>query len=340
MVFPENKLLFTCTRQEFNLNHQKKIIQLCNEYQIDWQQVLDTAIAHQVAPLIYKNLVKCNLNCLKIDHKILEEFNIKKNRSLTYKSIQQQSINKILERFNRKKVEVMLVKGAAFHLTVYQQTPEYLIGGDIDVILHNKREDVSDEEDREDVEFFQQINQPEWERGEHHDISINNLFSINFDDFWQRSTVIKVGDYQVTLMCPEDMLLTACLNSFRKRFFRLKSLLDIAEIINYYPQLDWDKFQKIAQEYNCWNIVYRSLFVTKMTVGCNFPLEKFTQNKINKLTNQCLGLYINYLINNIPLLLLLPQKKINIFNRENSLSLFLKLTTYNPQQLRRIVRAC
>jgi hypothetical protein len=78
-------------------------------------------------------------------------------------------------------------------------------------------------------------------------------------DVWSKTKETTFQGQKVLVMSPEDMLLAACINSCRKRFFRLKSLCDIAEIINYFKELDWEVFI-----HNGRYIVYTSLLVTSM----------------------------------------------------------------------------
>ena len=131
----------------------------------------------------------------------------------------------------------MLIKGAALERLIYHDCDGYVFG-DIDLILSNKREDVTNIEDLEDVNFFNKFNQElnvthvEWERFTHHDVTMNSVIPLDFQEIWDEAKSIKFQEYHVWVMSPEFMLLTACFGSARKRFFRLKSLCDIVEIIN------------------------------------------------------------------------------------------------------------
>jgi hypothetical protein len=69
-------------------------------------------------------------------------------------------------------------------------------------------------------------------------------------------------------MAPEDMLISVCINSCRKRFFKLKALCDIAEVINKYNDMKWEELICKAKEYQCNNLVFTALYATKMTIGC------------------------------------------------------------------------
>jgi len=236
-----------------------------------WDVVHLTALQHQIAPLIYSHLLKCKNSGLSIAPEVLAKFRTNTIMLSLHKLKQEQDIVKILSYFNGKSVDVMLIKGAALSFTVYQDFSGYVIG-DIDLILKNRREEVSEQEDQEDIVFFDKLNAcVEWERFQHHDVSRNETLPIDFKRIWSHTKETTFFRQKVLVLSPEDMLLATCINSCRKRFFRLKSLCDIAEIINYFKELDWEVFIHNAKKYHCHYIVYTSLLVTSMIVGCNLP---------------------------------------------------------------------
>ncbi len=226
----------------------------------------------------------------------------------------------------------MLVKGAALSFTVYQNMPNYVLG-DIDVILKNKREDVTEKEDGDDITFLNKLNIYEWERFKHHDISINEMLPIDFKKIFDTSIKTKFKGKNVLVMNPEDMLLAACINSCRKRFFRLKSLLDIAEIINEYPQINWDKFIHDSRDYQCNGIVYTSLIVTHLTVGCCLPQGLLENLGVSPVKAKIICYLVQYIRNKIPLASLLPFSGSSIFGKNVNPSLILVLFSYNATQI-------
>ena len=129
------------------------------------------------------------------------------------------------------------------------------------------------------------------------------------------------------------MLITACINSSRKRFFRLKNLCGIAEIINKYKGLKWEGVAAKSKEYHCNNIIYTVLLVTRMTLGCEFP-----ERVINDLTvTSVKSLIILYIIHNlnqhISLSSLYPFSMENPLERKFNLSLVLPYATYSWRQV-------
>jgi len=322
-MIPENELLFICTRKNFQLEHQKAIFELCNKFKIKWNIVHSTALRHQVIPLIYYNLSKCRYFGLDIESGVLAKFKTDAIVLGLYKLKQEQDIVKVLSHFNKKSVDVMLIKGAALNFTVYQDFSGYIIG-DMDLILKNHREEVSNHEDQEDIAFFKKLSTlVEWERFQHHDVSRNETLKINFEYIWHNTKKTFFKGQQVQIMSPEDMLLTACINSCRKRFFRLKSLCDIAEIINYFKELDWEVFVHNTKKCHCRYLVYTALLVTTVTVTCDLPKDILSKLHVNRLRTMLIYLLIKYLHKFVSLNSLLPSSGIVIGGRHINLSLLL-----------------
>jgi hypothetical protein len=328
-MIPENELLFICARKNFQPEHQQAVFKLCDKFKIKWDVVYSTALEHQISPLIYYNLLKCKNSGLAITSDVIAKF---KSSTMVFslrKLKLEQDIIKILSHFNEKSVDVMLIKGAALSFTVYDDFSGYIIG-DIDLILRNHREEVTEQEDQEDITFFNEFKVlVEWERFQHHDVSRSETLPIDFKKVWYHAKETTFKGQKVFVMSPEDMLLATCINSCRKRFFRLKSLCDIAEIINHFPQLDWEVFVHHVKEYRCHHIVYTALLITSLTIKCHLPMKILSKLNVNRLRAILIHLVIKYLSNRVPLNLLLPSTGKAIWGKNINPALMLNFVSCN-----------
>ena len=171
--------------------------------------------------------------------------------------------------FAQNSVAVMPVKGAALDLLVYDQF-WYMTSDDLDVVF-----DVSDE-----GAFSAEISailpdlvaaKVEYDFYSHHDVTMNDTLPVDFDTIWRDA---HIGDWHgepVHLMTWEDMLIAVCINSCRKRFFRLKALCDVAETAARSDMLDWALFLQKVGDYDCGAIVYAALAAADLTVGHTVP---------------------------------------------------------------------
>jgi hypothetical protein len=329
-MIPENEILFICTRKDFGVKHQEQVINLCNKVAIDWKTLYLTALHHRVAPLIYYNLSKCGDLTTKIDQETIKNFIFYILNNHLCKSEQEKKITETLLYFHKEDVKIMLVKGSALNFTIYKDCPWHVIG-DIDLILNIKREDITNEKYQEYVDFFRSIKselQTEWELFDHHDITVGKSLPINFDQIFEQAIETKFKEQKVLIMCPEDMLLTACIGCYRKRFFRLKSLLDLTNIINYNQEFNWDQLIFNAKKYECSEIVYASLLATTSILKCEIPQNVLNDLKINSLRRVLIHNIINYYPKSVPLLELLSDQFLNIGKSKINVLRILKMVSF------------
>jgi hypothetical protein len=276
---PEDKVLFVCTRQEFLEADRQTVRQLCRQTGLDWELVCSTAKLHGVAPLVYVNLQQCDPPELGIPTAIVDQFKRAYYHSLVLQERRENGLKRALTFFDNNGITVMLIKGVALNRLVYDQ-PWYTTPHDTDVVLKVKREEIS-LQDRQEFAQFLEGSGIEFDYFEHHDVTMNGVLPVDFRRVWRDAANIEYGGLTAWVMSAEDLLISACINSCRKRFFRLKSLADIAEILNRCPNLDWDTVTEKARAYDCYNIVYTALLATKITLGCNLPDQALDRLNVN-----------------------------------------------------------
>jgi len=240
----EDKILLAGARQDF----QGEV-----DLDVDWELVFKLAVDHGIAPIIYENIVRGT--GLEIEKK----FSLAAAHNAIDKERRGRVLGDALAYFAGKSVEVMLIKGAALDVLVYER-PYLTVSKDIDIILSKKVE----------VPHFPGI---EYDFYHHHDTDINGALPVDFDRIWRDSLPIIYREHPARVMCPEDMLISLCINSCRKRFFRLKSLMDIRETSLRLP-INWDKLMFNAKAYDCLPIVYTAMRVTERTLGFSVPKIK------------------------------------------------------------------
>jgi hypothetical protein len=325
---PEDKLLFACTRQDFLDLHQKRVLEICNQHKIDWAAAYELAELHGVAPLVYANLRQCPVQDLGVPPDIMERFKQCLMRNMLLKEKQAQNLNRALSFFAGRSIDVMLVKGGALDLLVYDRLHSTTLK-DLDIVMRIRREDTSEEEYHEFRHFFYERG-IEYDYFAHHDITMNGVLAIDFQRVWRDANRIRLGEHEVWVMSPEDMLLAACVNSCRKRFFRLKALCDTAEIINKYRNLKWSELIEKARTYHCQNIVYTALLTTRMTLGCELPDHVLDNLGVSPIKAKIM----HYLSRRVSLSECSPQRSEGkMLGRSVNLSLLLPYTTFSTRQI-------
>jgi hypothetical protein len=265
---PDDKLLYFCARQAFLPKHRESVRQLCESGEVDWQMVLVKAILHSVAPLVYHNLIQRAALQAFVPPEIVEQLELYFYRNVVIKERVASRLADVLAFFNDHTMDVMLIKGAAVDAVVYEH-PWYTLSNDVDLVIREKTGAVNDRQIAEhlkpDHKYF------EWDYFEHHDVVMNGVLPVDFQRIWEDASKSEFRGQTLFVMSPEDMLISLCISGCRKRFFRLKALLDIAEVIDYFDDLNWKVFTQKARDYQCQNIVYAALLVTRMTLGSRYP---------------------------------------------------------------------
>ncbi len=217
-------------------------------------------------------------------------------------------------------------------MLVYEN-PWFTIPHDLDIVLSARAEALSVAEHRALTVFFHNT-QIEFDFWEHHDVTMNNALPVDFARIWDESREIMLDGYTVRVMSNEDLLLAACINSCRKRYFRLKSLVDIAEIVAVTP-VDWEKFLRNVHAAQCEKIVFTALKITERTVGVNMPQAVWEKLGVSPLNTGALIRTIALILHRKPLAELYPLTGRTIFGRQISLPLILTYLSYRRGQMGR-----
>jgi hypothetical protein len=329
---PEDKILFLCARQDIRGEHSEEIGRLNAQESIDWCSLLQTAEQHGVAPLVFINLVQCLGPALHMPAELTKRNKLYLLSQVIEKEKRAKRLAAGVEFLQGQGLEVMLLKGAALDLLVYKQ-PWYTISRDTDIVIRCERSSIGDEEARQIGYFFYQTG-VEYDYYSHHDVNMNGVLEVDFSRVWTDARKIPFRGQTVYVMAPEDSLISLCINSCRKRFFKLKSNCDIAETVSRSPEMDWECFLEKTTAYRCETIVYAALRVAQRTVGCSLPaglLERLAAGAYRKaLIDRVIGFMLRYLP-----LTPYPFKGLPIFGRELHLSLLLPYVTYENAQVRR-----
>jgi hypothetical protein len=329
----EDQLLFACTRQNFLERHQQRVLALCRTKTINWAVVYTTAQLHGVGPLVYINLSQCPRASLGLPSEIGDQLSRRVAENMLLKEWLAEKLSQGVAFFHRRAIDVMLIKGAALDVLVYN-APWYTVPYDLDLVIRPSRAEVSNQAQKEIRTFFHRSG-IEYDYFEHHDVMMNGVLPIDFHRIWADATQTEVQGYPVWVMSPEDMLISLCVNSCRKRFFRLKSLCDIAETINkYHDHLSWAKLSQKARAYSCEGIVYAALLATIMTVGCDLPANLLDSLNVNPVRAKI----IKALSQRISLSAFSSLSSENVFGRNFDLSLMLPYSIYHWDQIWRKMR--
>src|SRR3989304_7122244 len=133
----ENRLFLQCLQASISGNTGDKIKGVIS-LSLNWEEVLESAFWHGIAPLLYNNLKDIQESHL-IPREVMAQLRTAYHGNLARNMYLYAELKRILETFSNKGVKVIVLKGAALAKTVYGD-----IGlrpmSDIDLLV--KREDL------------------------------------------------------------------------------------------------------------------------------------------------------------------------------------------------------
>jgi hypothetical protein len=283
----EDALLYLCCTQDVQPHQLESLVTLLQaahrhttqlgQDTLDWQQIFTLAHDHGVAPLVYQSLQAASAAGAQIPPEVHDRFRLASYLNMLAKQKQASRLAEVLAYLHENQIDAMLIKGLALDLCVYRQ-PWYTVANDIDLVLRSRCPESRSRQQAQVKTRFSGLG-VEFEFDTHHDMTLNQTIPIDFERIWHDARVVEVGGYPVYLMSPEDTLLSICINSCRKRYFRLRSLCDIAETIKHHPDLNWNLFARKALDAHANQIAYTALTVTQATIGCSLPSGVLDQHR-------------------------------------------------------------
>jgi hypothetical protein len=337
------KLIFLCTRQKFTDRHIEEVYKLFRQA-VDWEFLWSVTHSHGVAPLVYTNLRKIPKKDLGMPDDIDALFADHLYENIARRENSKSDLQTCLTEINRRGIDVMLLKGAALNMDVYE-TPWYTYSEDVDLLFRKQRTDSLDEDFGAILSLIDGYNKSglpnrehlEYDFNAHHDVNMNGMLKINFDEIWRNSRRVSFAGQQVCLMSAEDRLLAACVGSCRKRFLRLKSNLDIREITFALGDIDWHLLVDRANKRDYSNIMFTALQVADMTLGIRVPDGVFEQLQLNQIRKRAISRLAGKMQDKKTYLSLGADQGYKIFNRTVNVPLLLTYATYTPGQITRKV---
>jgi hypothetical protein len=173
----------------------------------------------------------------------------------------------------------------------------------------------------------------EYDYYDHHDVTMNNTLPIDFERIWNEAIVTRIGSEQVKIMTPEDMFITATVQSCRKRFYKLKALVDIVAIIDKYPDLDWSEIIQRARDYKCNTIVFTALVVVQSLFDLPIEEQIFIDLKVNPVRSSIIKRLVTFFEAKLTLSELFAQSESALLGRNFSWPLVLTYATYRVDYL-------
>ncbi len=307
----EARLILFCARIEMDSLARCEVEKILIQ-PIDWDNIVERSIFHGVAPLVYYNLNKINLNTGSIPQGIILKMKDCYYRTLFDNLRFWKEFQDILNVANSAKIKVVPIKGLVLSHTLY-----FNIGLrpmlDIDLLIQE-----------DNLVCFEQAifrlgykkyldNQSEnyWRKYHHHfsfkkdncdlvidahwDLSLPRPNKILFPMLWQRIQEETVDGVKISVLSPEDSLFCLVLH-LRKHTRRLilRHICDIAELLKQKENcFDWEYIIKEAEKNRIKSTLYFALLSARQILDAPLPVSILDKIKPNVFRCWLMSIFTN-----------------------------------------------
>ena len=262
------------------------------ETTFDWLEVLERAIACDLAPLLYHRLRHLPGVC-RAPQAVMErlkgiyQWHAARNLNLYTK------LHEVRESFKREEIPLILLKGAVLADLIYGNVALRPMR-DVDILV--RRCDL----DRVD-KLLQQIGYArnetyqtyQWFRQFHHNIPYASAdqtltlelhhhivpprapVTIPAEDLWEDACAVAITNEKALVLSPEKFIVHLCVHlAYDDRFCRaLRALTDIAATIAFYNKsIDWTKFLSLVHAYGASRSAHYALWIASRLVDAEVPV--------------------------------------------------------------------
>jgi Uncharacterised nucleotidyltransferase len=289
---PEVQLLLCCARVQLSDSVNAQIRSLLHG-KIDWTLWLAKVDEHRLIPLAYRALTAVSPELVPAE--VLDQLKTA-SHNLAFRNLRlTHNLLTLLRDLKAGGFEAIVLKGPVVAQLVYRDL-KLRSFGDLDIwvkptdYLPVKRFLIRQGYSRAEEFWLPHLWQEEQHNLEQGELSLINpdgdaaidlhgrlvagfLFSVkaNFEQFWHDRQAVALGGSNVISLCPEDLLLHLCIHGGKEQWHRLSWVVDIAELINTHPDLNWEELFLKASQYGVERMLLLGLCLAENLVQANLP---------------------------------------------------------------------
>jgi hypothetical protein len=282
----ESELIIACARTTPTAADLTDIARLL-EGAIDWERLIELATAHNLAPLLYANLLRvggappAELDRLRRHVQQGTQFNLRLVSELL----------RLLDLFSARGIEAVPYKGPVLAAEIYGDIGLREIG-DLDIFIH-KRDFARAKQvmlaagyqphpcqvDRPDAAYLRRHHDYPFIGVEHGMVvelqwgvmQVPFVFPLHFEAWWQDVVTARLFGRTICSLPPESLLLILCMHGAKHMWSRLSWVCDIAELLRAHPQIDWDTVLERARVAGCQRMLRLALLLAHDILGAGLP---------------------------------------------------------------------
>jgi len=236
------------------------------EIEENWQSLVAACDYHQVSPIVFHRLQSHGGRLLA--PQVLEQLRARFYRISAYNHRLALLLVQLIRQLEEQQIPCLALKGPTAALAVYGDLSlrQY---EDIDIMV--RPEDVA-----KSVEMlFSRGFQPAMDHGErykdvklYHEITLQSpdesysvdlhwqlappfasTFGPNSSELWNRAAKLHLAGGEVPVLCREDLFMALCQHGTRHRWWQLKWLFDVSELLRHPATINWSRIEDVIKTY-------------------------------------------------------------------------------------------
>lgn len=288
---PIGELLVACARAHVNPAELGRVEALRRQGGIAWDDLIRTAGAHGVVPLLHDSLNRAGPQEIPAEQGAQLSRGAQQNAQ--HNLLLMRELLKLLGAMEAEKIRVIPLKGPLLALTAYGDISLRQCG-DLDILVPQRqleqasavltaagyRLDGSDHEGHAESEEASAL---EYHRTylkddgnvivELHWQVVGDMLSFapDPDDLWNRTEPRQIAGNAVHILSPEDALLTLCAHGMKHFWTRLCWVCDVAEVIHSRPSIDFDALLARSRALGAEGMTLLGLILAHHVLGAAVP---------------------------------------------------------------------
>ena len=262
----EEQLLLASARTQINEADAKRIRDLVQQ-KVDWDFLIRLAHRNGIEPLLVLSLKRAASDLLPENvHKRLNDFFLK---NAGHNLFLAKELAKLMDLFRANGIQTIPYKGPLMTVDIYGDL-SYRQFGDLDFLLEQRdilkvKKLLIDADYRPVVpmtpagekNYLTFENSYDFVRGNvllemHWEVVPRYFFSrIDVSELWSQLIPVVVNGVEMRTVCREDLFLILCVDASRELWERLARICDIAQLLYFGSEINWDKLLQKAERIGC-----------------------------------------------------------------------------------------
>jgi hypothetical protein len=286
---------------------------------LDWQEVLRLAEWYQVGGFLASHLNKSDFP-VETPREIRDAaYRLAEENRIRYLFFIEPELDRILATLNRERIQVIALKGVALNRLVYRDLGLRPIG-DVDLLIqeqhlsrardlfdelgYSQNESLSDDSRKIDnYHYCPRLLSPDGSveiELHRHVVRRSSPLYFEVDDLWSQAREKEIGDQNVWILGPVDLISHLCLKFFVDRGLRqhsyaaVRQLADIAETLTFYAEeLDWSVLVRQAKARSHAAPIFCALYTARKLLGSKIGDEVLDRLRPADMDDDQLSLFID-----------------------------------------------